>query len=104
MDSQITLLVVGFVLTQAGLYLESRRRARRSGRQLEELNITTHEAADSAALAARRSEPTSNGFASAVLSALDSIKSALEDVRLGNEKLRLEFEAHVRVTESRVER
>jgi hypothetical protein len=55
-DQSVIGLIVAFALTQAGIYFDQRRRAGKTDTQIGGAKVA-------AELAAKRSEPTANGFA-----------------------------------------
>jgi hypothetical protein len=63
-DEGIAVLIVTFVLTQIGLWADQRRRAGRTDGKIDDVGAGVGDATDAAELAAKRSEPTANGFAS----------------------------------------
>lgn len=80
-DSAVVLAVVSFLLAQAGLALEARRRADKTDGKIDAVDAQTTIAATEAALAAKLAEPTGKIFAGKVLEGLEEIKVELHTVR-----------------------
>lgn len=94
-DSAVLLAVVTFVLAQAGLYLDQRRRSSVTDGKIDVASVKADTATQAAELAAKRSEPTSNGFASSVLESLDGLTKG--QVRLAEElhEVRGKLDGHI---------
>jgi hypothetical protein len=94
-DQGIAALVVGFILTQAGFWFDQRRRSGRTDTKVDGVGLQVGDATDAAELAAKRSEPTSNGFASEVRSGLATVIEGQGDIREELEKIRDRLDQHI---------
>lgn len=94
-DQSIAGLVVAFILTQIGLWADQHRRAGKTDTKIDNVGGQVGEATDAAELAAKRSEPTSNGFASDVREGLATVIEGQSDIRGELRSLRDRLDEHI---------
>lgn len=101
-DSSIAALFVTFVLAQAGLFLDQRRRERLAGhrmditdQKIDDVGTTTAGAADAAASAAEYARPVSNGFTGKVLSGLAKLSAQLDTLATEQREDRRRLNEHL---------
>lgn len=75
-DPAIVGLIVTFVLAQLGLFIDSRRQSKKTDGKIDAVGQNADTAVVAAELAAKRSEPTANGFA-------DDIRKGITDLKNG---------------------
>ncbi len=90
-NPDVVILIVTFILAQIGIFLDQRRRSNKTDRKIDDVGADAGTAAAEATTAAERSEPTANGFAGKVLTALTQIGNDITEIRHRMDR----FERHI---------
>lgn len=87
-DQTVAGMIVAFVIGQTGIWLDSRRSSKKTDGKIDVVGRNADSAVTAAELAAKRSEPTSNGFA-------EDMREGMSDLKEGQKNISKKLDRHI---------